>query len=263
MAEIQVGEISYHYELSGDGPALVFIAGFGADHLTWREVYPRLSGRCRILLFDNPASGRTRDAGGELTIEEMADSTAALLDTLGLERPAVIGHSMGGSIALALAARHPGRAARLVIVNSSPAWNRRTLLALEGVISSIKSGIDLDSRLKIIMPWLFGREELADPARAAKLREMLLDEPYPATVSGLERHYRALAAFDGRDLLTRIEVPTLVVSAEDDLLALPEETARLAAGIPGARLVRLPGGHVSQFERPQLLAETIARFCDG
>ncbi len=260
MGRAQIGDISYYYELHGEGPGLVLISGFGADHLTWRAVAPRLTGRFRILLLDNPAAGQTRDSGGELTIEGMADSTAELIRALGLSRPALAGHSMGGSIALALAARHPGLTRGLVLVNSAPRWGRRTLAALEGTIRSAEAGMDLDSRIGMLMKLLFGREFLADPGRADKMKKLFLEEPYPSTLSDLRRQHRALEEFDGTILPSRIGIPALVVSAEEDLLAPPEEAERLANGIPGARRVRLPGGHVPQFEFPDLLAETIAEF---
>ncbi len=263
MAIIKIGNISYYYELHGEGPALVLISGFGADHLTWRAVSPRLTGRFRVLLFDNPASGRTRDGGGELTIEGMADSAAALFEALGLERPVLAGHSMGGSIALPLAARRPELARGLILINSAPRWGRRTLAALEGVIRSAETGMDLDSRIGILMKLLFGRKLLSDPVRAEKMRALFLEEPYPSTLSDLKRQHRALEKFDGTGLLSRIETPTLVVSGGEDIIAPPEEAGRLAAGIRGARLVRLPGGHVPQFECPDLLAEAILKFCDS
>jgi len=260
MAKIEIGETTYYYELRGAGPPLVLVSGFGADHLTWREISPRLAGRFRVLLFDNPASGRTRDGGGELTVEGMAESTAALIEGLGMERPVLAGHSMGGSIALALTARRPGSAAGLVLVNSAARWGRRALAALEGVIRSLETGMDLKSRIDILMNLLFGREFLSDPVREAKMRALFLEEPHPSSLADLKRQHRALARFAGEKLIGRIVVPTLVVSAAEDILAPPEDAARLAAGIPGSRTLRLPGGHVPQFEHPELLAEAIADF---
>ena len=95
MPRITVEGTSYYYELHGEGKALVFIAGYGANHTAWQEIYPLFIDSYRVLIFDNPGSGRTRDGGGQLTAESMAAGTAALIRELALERPHVVGHSMG------------------------------------------------------------------------------------------------------------------------------------------------------------------------
>ncbi len=260
MSQIKIEETTYYYEFQGAGPPLVLISGFGADHLTWREIHPRLAGDFRTLLFDNPASGQTRDGGKELTIEGMADSAAQLISALGISRPLLAGHSMGGSIALALAARHPGLPRGLVLINSVPRWSRQTLAALEGVIRAVETGRALDDRITLLMNLLFGRQFLTDPGRAENMRRLFLEEPYPSTLPDLKRQCRALETFDGTGMISRVRIPALVVTAEEDILAPPPDAERLAEGLPRGRSIRIPGGHVPQFECPELLAETIADF---
>lgn len=260
MPLINVDGISYYYELHGKGRPLVFIAGFGADHTVWREVYPRFRDRYRILLFDNPATGRTRDSGGPLTAELMADGAAGLINTLGLKKPHIVGQSMGGTIAQMLAINYPEIIDRLVIVNSVHRWSGRMLMAERGIICAIKHGASLDCQLEIIMPWLFGNGALSDEDRKAALKKMLLDNPNPPPVEDLERQYNALTEFDSSGSLYKINAPTLVIISEDDIIALPGESETLAGKIAGARIARLPGGHVSGYEEPEKLAAAILQF---
>ncbi|MDP8235240.1 MAG: alpha/beta hydrolase [Candidatus Erginobacter occultus] len=263
MAHIQVGDIRYYYELHGRGKPLVFISGYGANHTAWREIYPRFTDRFRVMIFDNPASGRTRDGGGELSAEAMAAGSAGLIRELGLGRADIVGHSMGGTIAQVLAADYPEVVDRLVIVNSAARWSRRMLMAQRGLLRALKRGISLDCQLELAMPWLFGRAALNDRKRAEALRRKLLDNPNPPTIGEMERQYPVLAGFDAAAFLPRISAPTLVVISDDDILALPGESEELAAGIAGAKVVRLNGGHVSGYEEPEKLAAAIRRFLAG
>ena len=134
------------------------------------------------------------------------------------------------------------------------------LMTQRGLIRALKRGISLDCQLELAMPWLFGAAALDDRERAKALRERLLDNPAPPTLEEMERQYPVLAEFDAAAYLPRISAPTLVIISEDDIIALPRESEKLAAGIAGARIARLPGGHVSQFEEPEKLAEAIGKF---
>jgi len=260
MAEVQVDRISYYYEMYGEGKPLVFIAGYGANHTAWRYIYPDFTGRYQVVIFDNPASGRTRDQEGPLTAESMADGVAGLIDALGLKTPHIIGHSMGGSIAQMLAIRYPDQIDRLIILNSCSRWNSRVLMAMQGLIDAIKCGASVDCQLEVSMPWLCGAKALADPDRTAALREMILDNPTPPSLKELERQYQVLSEFDSSDSLDRIKAPTLVVISDDDILALPAESEEMAGKISGSKIARLPGGHMSEYEEPEKLVAAIRLF---
>jgi len=260
MPIINIDGISYYYELHGKGKPMVFIAGFGANHTAWRYVFPAFIDRYQVLIFDNPASGRTRDRREILTVEMMADGAAGLIDSLEMKKPHIVGHSMGGSIAQLLALKYPVRIERLVIVNSVSRWNGRSLMALKSLIDATKNGASVDCQLEISMPWLFGKMALADQERKAALREMILDNPTPPSIEELERQYRALSEFDSSGLLDKIKAPVLIVISDDDILAIPAESEELAEKIADARIARIPGGHVSEYEEPEKLVAAIQSF---
>lgn len=263
MPRIRVGDILYYYKLHGRGKPLVFIAGYGANHTAWRDIYPRFVDRFRALIFDNPASGHTRDGGGPLTAESMAAGMAGLIRELKLEKPHIVGHSMGGTIAQVLAANYPELVDRLVIVNSAGRWSERMLMAQRGLLQALQGGVSLDCQLEIAMSWLFGAAVLADRERVDALRRRLLDNPTPPTIEEMKRQYPALAGFDSSPFLRQITAPTLVIISEDDIIVRPEESEDLAGRIPGSKIARLPGGHVSEYEEPERLAEAIRGFLAG
>jgi len=262
MPQIQVDSVSYYYELSGKEKPLIFIPGYGANHTAWRYVYPAFTDRHQVIIFDNPASGRTIDQEGPLTAESMADGVAGLIDALELREPHIVGHSMGGSIAQLLSIKYPDKIDRLIIANSCSRWNSRVLMAMQGLIDAIKCGASLYCQLEISLPWLCGEKVLADPDRAAALREMILANPTPPSLEELERQYQVLSEFDSSDSIGQIKAPTLVIISDDDILARPAESEELAGKISGARIARLPGGHMSEYEEPEKLTAAIRHFLD-
>src|SRR5215475_886938 len=99
------------YRVKGDGEPLLLIAGFACDHTYWSSLVPALAARYRVVVFDNRGVGRSPELHASVTIRELAEDAAQLLDTLGLDRVHVAGHSMGGMIAQELVLAHPERVA--------------------------------------------------------------------------------------------------------------------------------------------------------
>ena len=159
-----------------------------------------------------------------------------------------------------LAVNHPEKIDRLVIVNSAARWDERMLMAQSGLIRAIKHGVSVDCQLEIAMPWLFGASSLDNKTKAEALKKRLLDNPTPPTIEEMERQYSALSGFDSSGFLHQIKAPALVIISDDDIIALPRESEELAGKIAGARIARLPGGHVSEYEEPEKLAEAIRGF---
>jgi pimeloyl-ACP methyl ester carboxylesterase len=123
MPKIKVRDIEMFYEIRGEGHPLLMIMGFQGNMDCWDPFYliPSLSGRFKLILFDNRGSGRTDypgDPGEEFTIRLMADDAAALLGALGIEHSHVLGISMGGMIAQEFAINHPEKVDRLVLLST-------------------------------------------------------------------------------------------------------------------------------------------------
>lgn len=111
MPEFTRDVASIHYELLGEGPPLLLVAGTASDGASWGPLLPLLTGH-RLILIDNRGSGRTR-CEGALSHDEMIEDCAALLDHLGIEKADVVGHSLGAFLSLGLAARHPDRVSKV------------------------------------------------------------------------------------------------------------------------------------------------------
>jgi 3-oxoadipate enol-lactonase len=213
MPKVIVDGLSMYYEWHGDVDAepLVLICGLGLDV---SEIPPPLlaglARRYRVLAFDNRGAGRTDMPAPPYTVEQMAADTAGLMRAVGVARATILGISLGGRIALALALAEPDQVEALVLASTS-ARVRRTW------------------RRTMRMAWHARR-----PGRHGT---------HPQAVHAFRAQVHASAACDLRSQLGDVRAPALILHGVDDRsmpLALAHE---LHAGLPGAQLRTFPGGH--------------------
>jgi pimeloyl-ACP methyl ester carboxylesterase len=254
IAHTRLGAIGYR--VVGSGPPLVLIMGYAGNMEGWDpRLVHALARNNRVVMFDNSGVGRTQPLPGELTatltIDAMADQASALIDTLGLGRPDVLGWSMGGMIAQALAVLHPAQVRRLVLCATFPG-----------------TGAVVPSQAAIRAGSLFPANQVsAYNAFTAAISE------YPAAPAAPADAKTAQAAavtewWDGTDATGRkiamISVPTLIADGTDDRLDPVANDHTLASLIPGARLVLYPdAGHGFLFQEGTPFASLIESFLTG
>lgn len=214
MPHAQAGDIKLYYELHGSGDPLVLIPGLGSDTRLLSTVVPRLAARNRVVVLDPRGGGQSEKPAGPYSIGQMTDDVAGLMRALGIARAHVMGYSMGGKIALQLAADHPELIDHLILTATSatPQVTRR--------FSRAWLMVDIISRIRVL------RKVDGQPTYA------------------FEAQRRASAAFDGRTLLTKVTASTLIIQARRDHIVSPSATKELLA-IPTSSLAELPGGHIT------------------
>jgi pimeloyl-ACP methyl ester carboxylesterase len=111
--------VTLAFEDVGSGPPLLILHGLFGSGMNWRRIARDLGAQRRVLSVDLRNHGASPWAG-TMSYEDMAGDVAALIDRLGLERPAVLGHSMGGKVAMTLALTDPGRVERLIVADIAP-----------------------------------------------------------------------------------------------------------------------------------------------
>jgi pimeloyl-ACP methyl ester carboxylesterase len=258
METVEVDGLRVGYERAGQGPPVVLLHGYVGDGATtWRGQLEGLSDRFTVVAWDMPGAGRSSDPPESFGLEGYADCLAGFIGRLGLERPHVVGLSLGGAFALELYRRHPGVPATLVLASAYAGWGGS--LPAEVGSQRLRQALALselsgEEFVRTLLPTMFS-EGTAPEAVAAFGESMLGFHP-----AGFRAMARASAG-NVRDVLGRIEVPTLLVYGDNDVrapLAIGED---LHAAIPGSRLVVLPGvGHVCNVEAPDEFNRVVRDF---
>lgn len=254
-AFVQVGDIVLHTERRGDPqkPAIVYANSLGTDFRIWDEVTEALGDRFSALLYDKRGHGLSDAPRGPYTIAGLADDLVGLLDHLGIGRFALVGLSVGGMIAQAVAARHPERVARLVLcdtaarIGSAEGWDARIEAVEDKGLPSLVEGV--------MERWFTPAYRARETEAMQGWRNMLTRQPaqgYAATCA-------AIRDADLTAATATIRVPTLCVVGDSDLSTPPDLVRGMAALIPGARFETIPAaGHIPCVEQPAALARLIA-----
>lgn len=221
---------------------LLHRAGGSSRH--WEGQLEGLSGERLLIAPDLPGHGRT--PGPSLsTIAEMAALVSRLLDELELRDLLLVGHSMGGAVALELALERPDLAAGLLMVASGA-----KLRVAAPVLDAIRDHFDQ-------LPQLMGRM-IFGPATPPEVVREQLPQIFDATAEVVLSDLEACQAFDAEPRLGRLSIPVRVLAGKDDVLTPPRLGRRLVERVDGARLEVVPGaGHLLPQERPDVVNRAI------
>ena len=253
------------YEDSGGvHPTVLFSHGLLYSRRMWDRQVAELRSGFRCIGYDHRGQGESEMSATGLDMDTLTLDAVALVESLGIAPVHFVGHSMGGFVGMRIAARRPELVRSLVLIDSSagpePAENLPRYRRLEGVARWIGTWV-VAGKVEAIM---HGATARRDPARAAELRtwrdDLLHLDPEPM-IRAVEGVLQREAAFP---LLPAIRCPTLVVVGEEDTATVPAKSVELAAGIAGARLVRIPrAGHLSPIDAPEAVTAELRTFLDA
>ena len=271
MAEIEIAGAKLHYATSGAGAPILLIPGLGMDHTYYRLGVPLLARRMQVLAVDPRGIGRSTKSPPPYSVEGWADDFAAMIDRLGFGPIHVLGSSLGGSMALALAQRHPGKLKSLMVVGAFSELDRATELNFRLRLRLIgKLGMS-DEVADYMGLWTLTRKFINSDAGFATMRANQANiransaENYSAFVEALLKWGRCEGGQEQEPkfttLLGSIKLPTLVVTSDNDHLIPKELSDLIAARIAGAKLVVMPGaGHIPFMEQPDEVVRTVLEF---
>ena len=262
LATVAVDGAQIVYRRIGNGRPLVVLNGFGATSADWDTSFvDRLAASNELILLNNRGIGGSTDDGQSFDIEKLADDTVQVIETLGIERASVMGWSMGGFIAQALAMKYEDHVDKLVLVSTDPGIEAD--LASSDVWSKLidTSGTP-DQQARRLLFLLFPNDvaesfyrQFGDIVAAAR-----------AKLSGelLKRQAAAMDAWHrngGASQLRQIRKPVLIAAGTEDIVIPSSNALKLVNAIPGAWLVQFPhGGHAFIAQYPRAFADLISGF---
>jgi 3-oxoadipate enol-lactonase len=265
MPTVTANGIEIYYESHGDGQPLVLISGIGYTNWEWQRMVPYLADRFRVISFDNRGVGQTDKPAGPYTAHMLAADTVGLLDALGIEKAVIMGHSMGGFIAQALAIEFPHKVGRLILCSTSFGGPRQIPVAAEAMkvltdvsgdpLARFRNGLFIstapgwaEKNPDIIQEWIEWRA--ANPIEPA---------PYQAQLAIGLGLLKEEAAFETQ--LHRIHAPTLILFGQYDMVVPPGNASLLAEKIVDSRVVILPNaGHFFPIEVPGAASQAVIDF---
>lgn len=222
--------VGLHHEVAGDpeAPAVVLLGSLGSELTMWDPQTEALAARFRVVRADLRGHGGSPAPPGPYALDDLGTDVIALLDELGLAHAHLVGLSLGGMVALWVAAHHPDRVDRLAVLATSAKlgepsdWHTRAATVRTEGTDAVADAV--------VGRWLTPGYADANPPLVARLRRMIVTTPDEGYAGCCE----AIAAMDLRQDLAAVRAPTLAIAAADDPATPPPHLDEIAARIPGA-----------------------------
>lgn len=271
MPFAEVNGTRIHYQTEGAGEPLILIPGLGLDYTYYQLGVPAMSAAVRTIAVDPRGVGKSdKDPNCEYSVEVWADDIAALITALGYDNAHILGTSLGGSIACALAVRHPDKVRSLIAVGAFTELNRsvelnyalrQRLIAKIGMSEEMADFIALWIMTPQFLESEHGQQVAANIRAGVKKNS---PDTYVAFLDAILRLGRRETGGQPQPLtaaLEKITVPTLVACADNDHFIPAELSKVIHDAIPHSTFVEIPGGgHIPFIEAPDLISATVVDF---
>jgi 3-oxoadipate enol-lactonase len=260
MSKAAVNGINLYYEEEGEGPTLVFISGYTTDMSAWESIRHKLAKHFRLILVDNRGAGRSDSPDVPYSIEMMAEDIKAMMAFLHIQNSYILAHSMGTAIAQTLAFKFPHLIKKMVLANPMIHFRRVPSAAFSFFLKMRQQGISLVTMTEGVMPWLFSNHFLKDSDQIEKVLQIVSTYAYPQSLIGQKRQLEALLNFNSEDWFRKIDVPTLVIEGEEDIIC-PGDAGRMRHEIPKASSLIFRGqAHMEHIEEADEFADAVMNF---
>ena len=247
------------YAIEGEGSPLVLVHGLGMHGGMWRPLAPALAARHTVITYDLAGHGQSPPPADPVVLSSLSGQLLRLMDELQIKSAALAGFSLGGMVVRRFAVDHPERASAVVVLNSAHGRTEGEREAVRKRVEQAKvsgPGATIDAAIE---RWFTPGFRGANPAAIAEVRAAVLAQNravYP-------KLYRVLADGDAEIATTiaTLRMPLLAMTCEDDPGNTPEMSRRMAALVPGAEVVIVPGlRHMGIWEQPQVFTAAILDF---
>jgi 3-oxoadipate enol-lactonase len=252
----QLRHYTVRYQEWGDGPPVVLVPGLAGGYELLGPLARALAHKYRVMSYQLRAEDDFFALRRRFGLQDLVDDLEEFLDWHCLERPAVLGVSFGGVVALEFAARFPHRL-RALVVQGAGAWFQPGLL--QQVAGEVLSRYPLPHDNPFVNQFFnlfFGGRQRPGP-----LVQFVTRQCWQTDQGVMAHRFRLVERLDLQPRLGRIRAPTLLLAGDRDVLVSEQSLAGLCDGIPKARRVRLAGcGHLAFVTHPQRVADEVDRF---
>lgn len=247
--------IAYRFDGLEDRPVLVLSNSIATTFHMWDGQVAEVAKSFRVLRYDFRGHGGSDAPAGAYSLDRLGRDVLELLDFLGIERVHFLGLSLGGFVGQWLGIHAPERIERLILSNTSPHLGPASYF--DEQIRNVLAASDLSATADMFMRNWF-------PASMLAGENETVDELHAAILSmspqGLAGCFAAVRDAELRRPISLITAPTLVIGGVDDKVTLASHSEAIAAAIPGAELLLLPGVHLLNVERPAEFMHVVIRF---
>ncbi|MDF1748065.1 MAG: alpha/beta hydrolase [Alphaproteobacteria bacterium] len=262
----EVSGVSLHVRDTGprDGPVVILMHGFGSSLQTWEGWARGLEDRFRVIRFDLPGSGLSMpDPTGDYSDSRTLDLLGALMDQLGVDKAALVGNSIGGRLAWRMAAAHPERVTKLVLVSpdgyASQGFEYGKAPDVPATINLMRYFLPKFLLKQSLVP-AYGDPDRLTPDTIQRYYDLMLA---PGSREALIHRMEQTVLVDPNPLLAKIEVPVLLVWGVQDAMIPISNAADYQRVLPNSSLLRLDGlGHVPQEEAPEQSLPSVRVFLE-
>ena len=240
----------YYFEWGEENaaPPVLLIHGAGGTHLHWSPEIRRIPGY-HILAPDLPGRGKSKGVGAQ-TIEEYVEAILRFMDSIRLRPAVVVGHSMGGAIALTLALNAPERVRALGLFGTGA-----RLRVAPAILDGLSNTASFPATVQLINQWAFS------PRTSPRLKELATQRMQETRPTVLHGDFLACNLFDVFSRLEEITIPALILCGAEDKLTPPRYSQFLHEKLPQATLRIIEGaGHMVMLEKPAESAKALREF---
>ena len=258
MPTASLNDIQMHFEKDGNGTPVILIAGMLSDSASWGPLIAPLLENHTVIRPDNRSTGRTTPKLAPTSPQQNASDILALMDHLQIKQAHIVGHSMGGYIAAELAACAHERIKSLTLLCSAPLNLKRSWHLFQTLCDVRKDGPE-GLWLRSLFPWLFHHRFFDKPEQIEGAVAASLAYPYAQSLDAMQHQLDALKEYAPKDMAHQLNVPTLALLAENDLIVPHGEALDLLSQIPQSSIHTIPqSGHSVHWDAPtEVLAHLI------
>lgn len=244
-----------HVEITGDGPPLILVPGLAGDTTEWDAQVSALCQRFCCIAIDNRGIGKSSTPPGPYTIEQMALDAHDVVSALGVAPVLAVGESMGGAICQQWAVSHPDDLKAMVLTNTTgDGTDPKLQFLLDHWIHLCDLGLGAEL-LESMFLMSFGSDFVA---RKPTVREEWMSAAQ--NLAGTAFAAAALKEHRALGKLTKLQIPTLVIVADLDIITPPTMGTALANAIPDAQIAHLAAAHASFIEMPTAWRQSVEEF---